>query len=637
MTTEVPNEDQTSSTDVVSSLASASADLWGEVLQLVGRVEESRQRLTHAVDHLEEVAGDIAAAIAPVPVPVVPEIEEPEAAAAFEEPEPADVIAAAEVEVPPAPPIPAVAEAPTSPEEPQEVEGPEEPPEESITGTGEVEEPWIEESSVVATYAEQETSEPETAEEPAAAEAEEVVAVAEADREPEETAPAGEEPKIALGAPAALTSEEPGGALAGIRVLSPERVVDMEPAVVDALLAAEFGEAAARIMDPEALTLDALLGEEFGTKEREGTAETARGGWSPPAPLPPAPKLPRPPSQPLPPPPSGLPPPPRSDVPESSRPTPLQRASETPEGPAGASTGVTSLPYVQVSPPPLSFDSPPLPARTSETVPAPASPSAGETGAPEGSTASEVVQTSEPTPPLGSPKVTGDVADAGESTSDIPPLSFDSPVFTTESALPVEAPPIPEAEAESRSVSGLGIGNASEQTSPVDVGLDLPPLSFDSPMMTAEPSPSVQLRSIPAEIATSGALEAEFADSFAGSSEWAGSSEFDESSKEASPFEVASELPPLSFDSPVLTGEAATGYEPETVSAPLTAPDGELELETPLPPPPLPTDLASEILAASPAPASLEPAQDEEPVDQSNVVSQDFTIISKKHRRFHIR
>ena len=73
------------------------------------------------------------------------------------------------------------------------------------------------------------------------------------------------------GAKAGIRPTERPGPQPGIRVLDPERMVDMSPEVLDALLAAVFGEASARLLEPKALTVEALLNEEFAPSDR-GTA-----------------------------------------------------------------------------------------------------------------------------------------------------------------------------------------------------------------------------------------------------------------------------------------------------------------------------------------------------------------------------
>lgn len=679
MSDEVPNTDRVSSADIISSLTSASSELWGEVAQRLTEAEEGRGRVADTVDHLEEVAAGVAATLEEEPpaaiAPVRPEeVEVPRhAEARIEEPkepegeepeaeEPREAVAEAEGAVAEAEEAGLeeswVKESAVSAISEEEVAGAEEPWLESpvapevqpeiasqVEALGEVragepiaaqrplrpvvvepEEPSQAETERPATVlAEEPVVEPM---EPAAVVAEEPVFV-----QPEKVEAAAEErfelveqpsPEPVVAAAAARPSAEPEGASAGIRVLSPERVVDMNPAVVDALLAAEFGEAAARVMEPDALDLGALLGDEFqikGLRQEEQPAtgtEVERRDWTPTPPPPPAPKLPPPPSQPLPPPPSSLlPPPPRTDVPESSRPAPLRQTAETLEDLFGTTTPLQAEPYVQVSPSPSSFESPGLAAR-----PAPPEPEASvqpEIGSREPEAAPEptVPQTSEPTPPLGFPRITGTGSREIESAPEIPPLSFEAPVFGNESTLPFEAPPIPAPE-----TTSFGEGPTQSKAP------DIPALSFESPPFKQQPSTVTNLPQIPLEIAGVDALEAEFADV----------------PEDARPFEVASDLPPLSFESPIFSEPS-----PESTPEDGSAEGGRVgavealevvEAESELPPPPhrpLPTALASEILSVAPESPSPQSAEEEAPGDQSNVVSEDFTIISKKHRRFRLR
>jgi hypothetical protein len=666
MTIEGGQTEPVSSAELIDSMASSSADLWNEVLERLDAVQEGHTRLSQAVDHLDEVVSNVFAAepetdlfitqdLSPgeasaepvadamtppsgLSLPAQPDVvresdEErparrgraPEQGAGTEHPWLTEAVATrtadkslAEQDRPwLAAPVDAGASPVTSARGVSEVEAPE-------RATVVADQSTAEETQVAAELAVPEdvietedaqeavelaapedarelgelaTPEGDVVEDLQADEPDFVIAAAALDEsveasreekpglEPDEDGPwltgsaAGQvsvtdeaerrhehEPQAPAaafdgGVKAEFAPTEGPGPQPGIRVLDPGRVVDVGPEVLDALLAAEFGEVSARLLEPKALTVEALLNEEFAPSDR-GTAPSLTPLVPPTAieaDLPPLPsqQLPSPPSAPLPPPPSNLlPPPPKPADTELERPAPLSEAAgEGPESSRGPAVG--SMPYVQVSPPPQVVDSPPLQAREVKAPPPPAMPPSG-------------------TPEEGPSQRTGD----------IPPLSFGTPIFTGEPTLPAEPPPIPEpvrgvdtASADDTMTTG-GVKTPDEVTSSESTPSDIPPLSFGTPIFTEEPTLA----------------------------------------SEASP--MPPEPPPIPGGVLSPTGRAAEPPDPEAF---LTA-----------------SSMATEILDASPEQAVGEASAEEgaaaaPETPGSNVVSQDFTIISKKHKRFRLR
>ncbi|MGA2036901.1 MAG: hypothetical protein ABSH04_04875, partial [Acidimicrobiales bacterium] len=380
MTIEGPQTEQGSSAELISSKAPSSAELWDEVLQRlaevqsmapsseatwndvlqrIAEVQRAHTKLATAVDHLgavlssalvteprQDLAGrGIAAEFAvdadmpPLLVPKLPDIEVGEAR-----------------DETPWLPEQSMAEALPTIEE-RETDGGQAP-----EATSEDGQPWLTEFAIFAPTDEHEVEEEqpwlaelalaETPSETTAMEVPESEALQtrpEIEHEqpilaepvlaqtPAETVEEEEEPVVHVDAEtaASFAPDEPHGALSGVSIFAPGRVVDMSPQVMDALLAAEFGEATVRLMDSEALTLDDLLAEEFAPTD-QGTE--ARGAATPLLPLPTSEaEIHPPPSPPLPPPPADLLPPPLGDLPPSPFDSPL-------------STGESTLP---VEPPPI--------------------------------------------------------------------------------------------------------------------------------------------------------------------------------------------------------------------------------------------------------------------------------------------
>jgi len=616
MTAEGPNAGQMSSAELVESMASSSADLWHEIFQRLEAAQEGQARVAQAVDDLDAAAATVLAG--------EPETETAEAAKAEAEKAEAARAEAARAEAAKAEAARAEAakaeaekaeaaraEAAKAEAEKAEAEKAEAAKAEAERAEAEkAEAAKAEAEKAEAAKAEAERAEAEKAEaakaeaekaEAAKAEAEKAeaekaeAAKAEAEKaeaekattgpvvaaaELEEAAPPIPEPDelvAALAEPeewvAAVptSAEESRGTLSGVRVLAPERAVDMSPAVVDALLAAEFGEAAARIMDPSTLTLDALLGEEFARKEHTASGDAITEATQEPATEEPAPaeeptgeqaaedeeaepqprqeqaseersaetELPQPPTRPLPPPPTSLlPPPPSAAASGTSHPAPPAQARAGSDENPQVSSSLKPLSYVQVSPPPQTVDSPPLPA-----------------------------------PEPASPKVSG--IGTAFKPGDLPPLSFDTELTVAEPALPEEAPPVPDLGASARAEDTLTESGPQEEASPFNVATDLPPLSFDTQLTVKEPA--------------------------------------------------------LPEEAPPIPGGEPAGWHEEPMEPTDTGPV------------PSRASMATEILAATPEEprpvpsAQAEPEQTEDPLG-ANVVSQDFTIISKKHvKRFRLR
>ncbi|HUC35698.1 MAG TPA: hypothetical protein VMR97_01090 [Acidimicrobiales bacterium] len=566
MTAEGPNAGQMSSAELVESMASSSADLWHEIFQRLEAAQEGQARVAQAVDDLDAAAATVLAG--------EPETETAEAAKAEAEKAEAARAEAARAEA-------AKAEAARAEAAKAEAEKAEAARAEAAKAEAEK----AEAEKAEAAKAEAERAEAEKAEaakaEAEKAEAEKattgpVVAAAELEEaappipEPDELVAALAEPEEWVAA-VPTSAEESRGTLSGVRVLAPERAVDMSPAVVDALLAAEFGEAAARIMDPSTLTLDALLGEEFARKEHTASGDAITEATQEPATEEPAPaeeptgeqaaedeeaepqprqeqaseersaetELPQPPTRPLPPPPTSLlPPPPSAAASGTSHPAPPAQARAGSDENPQVSSSLKPLSYVQVSPPPQTVDSPPLPA-----------------------------------PEPASPKVSG--IGTAFKPGDLPPLSFDTELTVAEPALPEEAPPVPDLGASARAEDTLTESGPQEEASPFNVATDLPPLSFDTQLTVKEPA--------------------------------------------------------LPEEAPPIPGGEPAGWHEEPMEPTDTGPV------------PSRASMATEILAATPEEprpvpsAQAEPEQTEDPLG-ANVVSQDFTIISKKHvKRFRLR
>jgi hypothetical protein len=268
MTIEGPQAEQTSSTEPTSSIASTDAQLWDEVLQQLAKVQavapssaqlwdEVLQRLTEvrethtklatAVDHLgallssalaterqrdlarRGIVTDFALDVDVPPLLVVP------ASPDVEPSEPSDEM--------PLLPEQTVTDALRAPEEPETYE-----PEAHETSY-EGEHPWLAESVMVTPVNGYEIEE----EGPWLAEPGVTEAVEESSEAPAETAQASPETAV---------------------LEIPEDVAFQTPEVVDALFAAEFGDAAVMVMDPKTITLDAFLAEEFAPADRGNEAAT---------------------------------------------------------------------------------------------------------------------------------------------------------------------------------------------------------------------------------------------------------------------------------------------------------------------------------------------------------------------------
>jgi hypothetical protein len=366
MTTDSLHTDQFPKADVVSSAFDSTSEVWNEVLERLSRVQEGHRRLSETVDQLgavfahvvEEVAEPAPAAatapatrsasvtafapstaFAPPTTPTTPPAWPEAPAPRIEEPTVAviDTLAEPEVETLPEPEVEDTTEAKTDEpatasaeatlvESPEEHEWLEEPPVESLIES-EAERAWLSQEVVEmieigaeapaipeATVTHEEVRE---SEEPAFAASVETNVVAETGAPPEtpeareDTSERGHEGEP--GAGYAPGSDELSGqpqVLPALRVLDPE----LTPELIDALLAAEFGEAAARFADPEVLTLDTLLSEEFGQRPpaAEPTVDSAA---------------------------------------EASLSTAVTEP-ETSESPKPATSSLTSWPYVHVSPVP---------------------------------------------------------------------------------------------------------------------------------------------------------------------------------------------------------------------------------------------------------------------------------------------
>ena len=243
MTIEGPQEEQASSTELTSSMASTAAELWNEVLQRLDEVREAHTKLVTAVDHLgallsttlvterqrnlarRGIATDPAldTDVPPLLLPASADVEVRESRESGDE----------------APLLPeqTVADALATPEE-RETHEPE-----AREASSEDEHPWLTESVVIPAVDDHETEE----EGPWLAELGVTAGPTQSAEAPTETAEAPPETAV---------------------LEASESVAPQDPQVVDALLTAEFGDAAVRVVDPETLTLDAFLAEEFAPADR---------------------------------------------------------------------------------------------------------------------------------------------------------------------------------------------------------------------------------------------------------------------------------------------------------------------------------------------------------------------------------
>ena len=243
MTIEGPQEEQVSSTELTSSMASTAAELWNEVLQRLDEVREAHTKLVTAVDHLgallsttlvterqrnlarRGIATDPAldTDVPPLLLPASADVEVRESRESGDE----------------APLLPeqTVADALATPEK-RETHEPE-----AREASSEDEHPWLTESVVIPAVDDHETEE----EGPWLAELGETAGPTQSAEAPTETAQAPPETAV---------------------LEASESVAPQDPQVVDALLTAEFGDAAVRVVDPETLTLDAFLAEEFAPADR---------------------------------------------------------------------------------------------------------------------------------------------------------------------------------------------------------------------------------------------------------------------------------------------------------------------------------------------------------------------------------
>ena len=247
--------------DEVQSVAPSSAEQWDEVLQRLSEVREAHTKLATAVDHLSALLSNalvterqrdlarrgIAADLEPdgdVPPLQVPASSDLEARESpnLEARDPSEE-------------IPLLAEQTVTgtlltPEERETYEP------EALDASPEGEHPWMTESVGVPPVGGSETEE----EAPWLAD----VGATEA---PEGTAEGSAQTSEALAETARDSGETAQDPAQTASVEVPDGAAFQTPQVVDALLAAEFGDAAVRIMDPEDLTLDAFLAQEFAPAE----------------------------------------------------------------------------------------------------------------------------------------------------------------------------------------------------------------------------------------------------------------------------------------------------------------------------------------------------------------------------------
>jgi hypothetical protein len=232
-----------------------------------------------------------------------------------------------------------------------------------------------------------------------------------------------------------------------------------------------------------------------------------------------------------------------------------------------------------------------------------------------------------------------------EAGSDLPPSPFDSTLSTGESTLPVEPPPIPEPVAMTDTgdvedtVTDVG---ALDEATEFEAGSDLLPLPFDSPFSTEESTLPVEPQPpIPEPVAMTDTGVA-----MTDTSDVEDTLTDVGAPDEATEFEAGSDLPPLPFDSPPSTEESTLPVEPPAPIPEETPAPPVHELAQAAGPPPFlsAASMVTEILAATPGEtpaADALPAETEAPEPQAlpgqNVVSPDFTIISNKRRRFHLR
>ena len=564
MTIEDPQAEQTPSTEPTGSIASIAAQLWDEVLQRLAKVQavapssaqlwdEVLQRLTEvrethaklatAVDHLgallssalaterqrdlarRGIAADFALDVDVPPLLVVPASPQVEPS---EPSEPSDEM--------PLLPEQTVTDTLRAPEEPETYES------EAHEASYEGDHPWLTESVIVTPVNRYEIEE----EGPWLAEPGVTEALEESSEAPAETAQA----------------------LPEIAVLEiPEEVAFQTPELVDALLAAEFGDAAVMVMDPEITTLDAFLAEEFAPAD-QGNATT----------------------------PEDLLPPTPADSPSGSFDTPFLTGSfDTP-----FLTGESTLP---VEPPPI-----PAPLATADT----AEIEDTLTNVDAADEAASETDFDSPSWSFEDTLTNVDAADEATEPEDLlpptpadpPSWSFDTPFLAGESTLPVERPPIlaPLETADTAEFQDTltDVDAADEATEPEDLlpptPADSPSWSFDTPFLTGESTLPVEPPPIPAPLAT--ANTAEFQDTL---------TDVDAAGEATEPEDL---LPPTPADPPSWSFASMTT---EILEA---APE-----ESPREADALPAD---EVTRGSQDPLG------------PNVVSQDFTIVSKRRRHSHL-
>ena len=621
MTIEDPQAEQTPSTEPTGSIASIAAQLWDEVLQRLAKVQavapssaqlwdEVLQRLTEvrethaklatAVDHLgallssalaterqrdlarRGIAADFALDVDVPPLLVVPASPQVEPS---EPSEPSDEM--------PLLPEQTVTDTLRAPEEPETYES------EAHEASYEGDHPWLTESVIVTPVNRYEIEE----EGPWLAEPGVTEALEESSEAPAETAQA----------------------LPEIAVLEiPEEVAFQTPELVDALLAAEFGDAAVMVMDPEITTLDAFLAEEFAPAD-QGNATT----------------------------PEDLLPPTPADSPSGSFDTPFLTGSfDTP-----FLTGESTLP---VEPPPI-----PAPLATADT----AEIEDTLTNVDAADEAASETDFDSPSWSFEDTLTNVDAADEATEPEDLlpptpadpPSWSFDTPFLAGESTLPVEPPPIPAplATAETAEFQDtLTDVDAADETTEPEADSDPPSWSFDTPFLAGESTLPVERPPILAPLET--ADTAEFQDTL---------TDVDAADEATEPEDLLpptpADSPSWSFDTPFLTGESTLPVEPPPIPAPLaTANTAEFqdtltdvdaageatEPEDLLPPTPADppswsfASMTTEILEAAPEESPRE--ADALPADEvtrgsqdplgPNVVSQDFTIVSKRRRHSHL-
>ncbi|MGH9029880.1 MAG: hypothetical protein ACRDV4_09735, partial [Acidimicrobiales bacterium] len=397
----------------------------------------------------------------------------------------------------------------------------------------------------------------------------------------------------------------------GIRLLEP----DLSPGLIDALLAAEFGEAAATLADPKALTVDKLLSDEFRNKHQRSVTTTGAATESPTETLDPPtvtdlPQL------------SSM----EVQAPPAEATPPLDERTADPQT-KSATTSLSPWPYVQVSPVPEASAAPDLTALPDlpdiEDLVASAAPDL--TALPDLPDIEDTVAPEVPSIP--------DSPTVESSATGLPPLPK---LPDIQEAVAPEVPSIPDAPEVESSATGFptlpklpDIQEAvAEPTVGRDNGLDMTVVEPESTLPEEPPLIPAPVEVVePEEIARAEALaQGTDAINAAGA----------ETTEEPAVPRAEGDLPAFSFDLPVFGSDQ-------------TAPDAPAQAEpaTPVAEPvstlgPESFSVVSEVLAATPstvpAPAPAEPDNEVQKSESTpDMVSQDLTIISSKRRRFRLR